>query len=354
MQKKKKKTKLSIKKIFIFMILIILILVILLNSNKKSKLEKLGYSKSEINIINNLSNEEKNTIYKYSYNKNLIDVIKNKDYKSDKLEEYIKLLDKYDDAELVIKYVNNYSKLELDDISIKFIDQKYFISDFLDRYKKYLNNNKNLDYEEIVRRVNSNLDYTFYEDSTKADLSKGMLTLVNKYYYLDKSYVPDDLDSVSGIYARDSAKLKKVAKENFIKMADDARKEGLTLKVTTGYRSYNFQSTLYNNYVKRDGIKDADTYSARPGYSEHQLGYSADITNKDLVSFREFENTKEYEWLLKNAYKYGFIMRYPKNKEYITGYMFESWHFRYVGLDIAKYIYENDITYEEYYAYFIR
>lgn len=351
---KKKKTKLSIKKIFIFILLIILILIILLNLNKKSRLERIGYNKTEINIINNLSEDEINTIYKYSYSKNLINVIKNENYNSDKLEEYIKLLDKYDDTDFIIKYVNNYSNLELDDITIKFIKQKYFISNFLDRYKKYLNNNKNLDYEEIVRRVNSNLDYTFYTDSIKADLSKEMLTLVNKYYYLDKSYVPDDLDNVSGIYARDIAKLKKIAKENFIKMADDARKEGLTLKITTGYRSYDFQSTLYNNYVKKDGVKDADTYSARPGYSEHQLGYSADITNKELVSFREFENTKEYEWLLKNAYKYGFILRYPKDKEYITGYMFESWHFRYVGLDVAKYIYENDITYEEYYAYFIR
>lgn len=351
---KKKKTKLSIKKIFIFILLIILILIILLNLNKKSRLERIGYNKTEINIINNLSEDEINTIYKYSYNKNLINVIKNENYNSDNLEEYIKLLDKYDDTDFIIKYVNNYSNLKLDDITIKFIEQKYFISNFLDRYKKYLNNNKNLDYEEIVRRVNSNLDYTFYTDSIKADLSKEMLTLVNKYYYLDKSYVPDDLDNISGIYARDSAKLKKIAKENFIKMADDARKEGLTLKITTGYRSYDFQSTLYNNYVKKDGVKEADTYSARPGYSEHQLGYSADITNKELVSFREFENTKEYEWLLKNAYKYGFILRYPKDKEYITGYMFESWHFRYVGLDVAKYIYENDITYEEYYAYFIR
>ena len=137
-------------------------------------------------------------------------------------------------------------------------------------------------------------------------------------------------------------------------MADAARKENLTIKITTAYRNYNFQSILYNNYVKSDGIKAADTYSARPGYSEHQLGYSTDLTNGKNVSFDDFETTKEFEWLSKNAYKYGFILRFPKDKDYLTGYKYESWHYRYVGEDIAKYIYENDITYEEYYAYFLR
>ena len=106
--------------------------------------------------------------------------------------------------------------------------------------------------------------------------------------------------------------------------------------------------------VRIDGVEAADTYSARPGFSEHQLGYSIDLTNGESVPFEEFHNTKEYEWLKDNAYKYGFILRYPKDKEYITGYIFEPWHIRYVGYDIAKYIYENNITYEEYYAYFIR
>ncbi|MBQ2946285.1 MAG: M15 family metallopeptidase [Bacilli bacterium] len=181
-----------------------------------------------------------------------------------------------------------------------------------------------------------------------------MYTLVNKYNYLNKDYVPDNLVNVTGMYARDKAELVNVAYDNFVKMADDARKSNLTIKITTGYRSYNFQSTLYNNYVKVDGVKNADTYSARPGYSEHQLGYSADLTNAKNVAFDDFENTDEYKWLKDNAHKYGFIMRYPKAKEYITGYMFESWHYRYVGIEIATYIYENNITYEEYYAYFLR
>ena len=141
---------------------------------------------------------------------------------------------------------------------------------------------------------------------------------------------------------------------SFKKMADAAKEEGLTLLITTAYRNYNFQATLYNNYVRQDGKEQADTYSARPGYSEHQLGYSADLTNKERVNFGEFKNTKEFTWLKDNAYKYGFIIRYTEANQYITGYVPESWHYRYVGNDIAKYIYENNITYEEYYAYFLR
>ena len=249
---------------------------------------------------------------------------------------------------------NSITPTEQIDPDKKWKEEKYYIDEYLDRYKNYYSENSDLTYAEVITRVNSKLDYKFYNDSTKAKIEKGIFTLVNKFYYLDETYTPDNLVVVNGIYARDSAKLVDIAFDNFKEMADEASKEGLTLKVTTGYRSYSFQSTLYNNYVKNDGIEAADTYSARPGYSEHQLGYSADLTNASLVSFDDFKNTNEYKWLQDNAYKYGFILRYPEGKEYITGYMFESWHYRYVGVDIAKYIYENNITYEEYYEYFLR
>ena len=250
--------------------------------------------------------------------------------------------------------IENNNIIEQDDPDKMWKDEKYYINDFLDRYKNYYNEHNDLTYKEVITRVNSNIDYNFFDDSKPSDISKKIYTLVNKYYYLDDNYIPDNLVTVSGKYARDSAKLVDIAFENFKKMADDASMEGLTLKVTTGYRSYNFQSTLYNNYVKNDGVKLADTYSARAGYSEHQLGYSADLTNANLVSFDNFKNTDEYKWLQNNAYKYGFILRYPESKEYLTGYQFESWHYRYVGTEISKYIYENNITYEEYYAYFLR
>lgn len=385
-----KKRKLKVKNILILLIILIVIiftLLILFNRNN-NKLEKIGYSNLEIEELEKLSDEELNTIYKYDYNSNLIYIVTSENYNKDNLDlyldytlknsdidylkifnlinheyfkkenvdKYITYLKKFDNIDGIIKYVNEYENksINLDSTTLSFINEEYFIVDYLDRYLNYYGNHKDLSYKEIVTRINSNLDYEFYTDSTKSDLTKEIYTLVNKYNYLEKDFVPDNLVSVTGIYARDKAQLVDVAYDNFVKMADAARENNLTIKVTTGYRSYNFQSTLYNNYVKADGVKNADTYSARPGYSEHQLGYSADLTNAKNVSFDDFENTDEYKWLKDNAYKYGFIMRYPKDKEYITGYIFESWHYRYVGVEIATYIYENDITYEEYYAYFLR
>lgn len=385
MKKRKFKVK-NILLLFISIIILIFLILIIFNRNN-NKLKSIGYSNLEIKELEKLSNEELNIIYKYNYNSNLIyivtsenynkdnldlyikytlenndvdylkifNLINHKDFKKKNINNYIKYLKKFNNLDGIIKFVNNYNNdIKIDDTTLSLINEKYFIIDYLDRYLNHYKNNKDLDYKEIITRVNSNLDYEFYIDSKEADISKETYTLVNKYNYLNKDYVPNNLVNVTGIYARDKAELVMIAYDNFIKMADAARKENLTIKVTTGYRSYNFQSNLYNNYVKADGVKNADTYSARPGYSEHQLGYSVDLTNAKNVSFSDFENTDEYIWLQENAYKYGFIMRYPKDKEYITGYMFESWHYRYVGVDVATYIYENNITYEEYYAYYLR
>ena len=133
-------------------------------------------------------------------------------------------------------------------------------------------------------------------------------------------------------------------------MCKEAEKEGIYLKAGSTYRSYSYQLDLYNRYVKRDGKKEADTYSARAGYSEHQTGLAIDIMNNKEVYIDEKDTKKEYEWLINNSYKYGYILRYPKEKEHITGYMFEDWHFRYFGEIIATELYNNKLTYEEYLA----
>ena len=130
-------------------------------------------------------------------------------------------------------------------------------------------------------------------------------------------------------------------------MCEAAIKENIYIYAASGYRSYATQKYLYNNYVATDGFANAETYSARPGYSEHQTGLAMDIANKyDFIS----KNDKEFTWLVKNSYKYGFILRYPENKDNLTGYMYEEWHYRYVGKDIAKKVYESDLTYDEFVA----
>ena len=129
-------------------------------------------------------------------------------------------------------------------------------------------------------------------------------------------------------------------------MADAARKEGLSLLCVSAYRTEDYQRGLYNSRVNSAGKEYADSYSARPGHSEHQTGLAVDINSTSGT----FEYTDEFKWMVKHGHEYGFILRYPKGKEWITGYAYEPWHYRYVGEEVAKIIHDENITYEEYYA----
>ena len=233
----------------------------------------------------------------------------------------------------------------------KFAAGKYYIENNLARYEAYLEANPELDIDEVIKCVNSGIDKTWYEDVEPTDLSKGNLVIINKLHYVDQNYEPDNLVSMSGY---GNGYLVKDAHDAYAEMYEAAKADGMNLIITTSYRSYGFQSTLYNNYVKQDGQASADTYSARPGYSEHHSGLAVDLSTPSLTNaFTEFIYTDEYQWMKKNSYKYGFIQRYTDENQYITGYQPEAWHYRYVGKDVAKYIYENNITFEEYYAYFV-
>lgn len=228
----------------------------------------------------------------------------------------------------------------------------HYNKNFKDRYIAYKKKNKNLSDEEIITRVNIGLDNEYYTNTKPStNLNKNTI-LVNKYNYLEENYIPNDLEDISLQYARSGMKLVREAKEAYEAMAKNASTSNLKLVATSSYRSYEYQDKLYNNYIKSDGIEAADTYSGRPGFSEHQTGLAVDIYN-GKETYTNFEKTKEFEWMQKNAYKYGFILRFPKDKEDITGYIYESWHYRYVGIKIATYIHENNISYEEYYVKFI-
>ena len=233
----------------------------------------------------------------------------------------------------------------------KFEDGKYYLEKNLERYEAYLNSNPTLDIDEVIKRVNSGIDKTWYVDVEPSDLSKGNLVIVNKLHYVDQNFEPENLVSMSGY---GNGYLVKDAHDAYVELYNAAKNDGMNLIVTTSYRNYGFQSTLYYNYVNRDGQESADTYSARPGYSEHHTGLAVDLSTPSLTNaFTEFIYTDEYKWMQNNCYKYGFIQRYTDENQYITGYQPEAWHYRYVGKDIAKYIYENNITFEEYYAYFV-
>lgn len=175
------------------------------------------------------------------------------------------------------------------------------------------------------------------------------LVVVNNYNKLDKNYVPKNLVKVNIPFIDSISEEEKQLEENVAlqleKLVKMASSEGINYLGTSGYRSYKSQKEIYYNRVKSQGLKKANEYVAKPGTSEHQTGLCIDLTNED----RWFvEVTKEAKWLKENAHKFGFILRYPKGKEDITGKKFEPWHIRYVGEDIAKYIYENNLTLEEY------
>ena len=165
--------------------------------------------------------------------------------------------------------------------------------------------------------------------------------IANKTYNLPQDYNP------GGLLTKVQTAVNKM-------FAAAKAEKGFNLTNASGFRSYESQKNIYNNYVARDGKAEADTYSARPGYSEHQTGLALDICDSSLTGCitNKFDNTAQAAWLNENAYKYGFILRYVKNKTNETGYIFESWHFRYVGVELAEKLYNNGnwITMEDYFG----
>lgn len=220
------------------------------------------------------------------------------------------------------------------------------------RYMDYYKKNNHLPLKKIITYVNIGLDKPFYTNIQETTNLNNINILVNKYISLPKDYIPNNLEEIDINYALPGMKLVKDAKNAFESMAKDAKKENLTIIAMSTYRSYEYQKNLYSNYVNKDGVEKANQYSAKPGHSEHQTALAVDIYNKEKP-YTEFENTKEFLWMQENAYKYGFILRYPKYKTHITGYQYEAWHYRYIGTDIAEYIHKNDLTYDEYYYEFI-
>lgn len=199
--------------------------------------------------------------------------------------------------------------------------------------------------EEIVGKSNNGFMITKLNDVYYVD---GVL-MVNKTYGLPSTYKPvNPYKPITKDYLYGGDYIEDFVMEAFLEMKEAAKGEDINLVITSGYRSYSVQEELYNNYVKRDGKEEADTYSARPGHSEHQSGLCFDLNGTN----RDFIKTKEGKWLNDNCYKYGFALRFPEGKEEYTGYMYEGWHFRYVGEELAEKLYNNGnwLSLEEYYG----
>ncbi len=245
-----------------------------------------------------------------------------------------------------IKEINNYTPFE------KISNYK---TENKERYIRYYENNKNLSYEETVTKVNIGLDYNYYEYIKKSDMDKDILILVNKYLKLDENYIPNDLEEINSKYFINGNKevrlLRKEAKIAFEKLSEDSIKNGTPVYGQSAYRSYERQEEIYNNLANQVGNNKADLDTARPGHSEHQTGLTIDVSSTKEGNMLRFEASDSYNWMINNAYKYGFILRYPKSKENIHGFVYESWHFRYVGINVATDMHNNysNLTFEEYY-----
>ena len=290
----------EIKKIIIIVIAVVIVVSVILLvkgcDSTKSDLKKLGYSKEEINtIIEKLSESDITKILDMDYNKNLVSII----------------------------------------------NEQYYIPDNLERYLTYSNKNENI--KDIISIVNVGADSDWYTNTKEANVDEGIKMLVNKFHYLKEDYLPDDIVPISNWYAYDGHSIKKEVYDKYVSMWNAANEEGLRLLVNSSYRTFEDQQNEYD--------MSNDDYASRPGFSEHQTGLALDIVTDNIIG-NEFENTEEFKWLQENAHLYGFILRYPKDKEYITGYNYESWHYRYVGKELATKVKESGLTYDEYYAYY--
>ena len=283
--------------VVVFVVVVVGIILIIQNSNKTEKaLKELGYSKEDITVITEkLSETDIEKVLNMEYNQKLASII----------------------------------------------SAQYYIPDNLDRYLAYSPKTDNID--DIISIVNVGANSEWYTNTEETNLDDGIKMLVNKFHYLNEDYLPDDIVPISNWYAYEGHSTKKEVYDHYVSMWNDANEQGLVLLVNSSYRTFEEQQEQYD--------MSNDDYASRPGYSEHQTGLALDIVS-DGVQGNEFENTDEFKWLQENAHKYGFILRYPKDKEYITGYNYESWHYRYVGEELATKVKESGLTYDEYYAYY--
>lgn len=232
---------------------------------------------------------------------------------------------------------------------LNYKDIKNFDITKIDRYIAYQEKNTNYDTKTVVTYVNIGLDlkgYSSYTSYIKEEAQNDLTILVNKYHKLPDDYEPDDLVYLSYTNGGYRYQLRKEAALHFEELTEVAKIDNVIFYPFSAYRSFSVQSTLYNNYKRRDGEEKADTYSARPGFSEHQTGLAIDVRSSTL---NDNLTNKDYEWMLNNSYKYGFIVRYPKGKQHITQFIEEPWHIRYLGVELATKVHDSNLTYDEYY-----
>ena len=314
------------------------------------KLKNIGYSLNDISIIIKNKNIKKYAL-KNEYDSELMDYVNTKGFDINNLSKYKEYKKNNIDASIedTIKIVNLGLNIEYSDKLINIINHKYFINSRVNRYLEYTGKNN---IAEIIKYVNCDRDREFYTKILQTNTEKGILMLVNKYYYLNDSFTGLDLVNIESNYG--TGQMNQEAYNAFKKLSDDARNQGLNILVKSGYRDFYTQQSIYNGYLQTNGEWWTNLMSAKAGHSEHQTGLAVDVQTYSTYNLRDFLYTNEYNWMINNSYKYGFILRYPENTRDTTGYDFEPWHYRYVGIEAAKIIHDENLLFEEYYSYYIQ
>lgn len=243
--------------------------------------------------------------------------------------------------------------LEKEEQMIPIITEKYFIESKLEEYLNFQKENQDKSTYDIVAMVNVHANKKWYEEIKETNTTLGNLLLVNKFNQLPQNYTPENLVEVSNWYSYGTQKITKETYDAFINLFNKAKEDNINFFINSSYRDQKSQEATYESIKKSFGTTRADNQAARPGHSEHESGYAFDIFSPGSTSTGNFQDSEAYSWLKEHAHLYGFIERYPKGKEYITGYNYESWHWRYVGIEVATKIKEEEITFDEYYAYYI-
>lgn len=261
------------------------------------------------------------------------------------------------DTEKILKNINN------NDIDLIIKEEKknsfyptlvtnnYYIKDNYKKYLEYYEYHGTTEIKDIIAIINCKSNENWYTNLNKSKTNKNPI-LVNKYNYIEEDYIPNDIININLQTSYDNNSAKKEVVNAYYKMHADIKNElGINLMVNDSYKTYKNQEEKYKEY-KKVSLEYADTFCERPGHSEHQLGLALDLVSTKNYNEKDFIESEEYKWLEKNAYKYGFIIRYPKEKYKITGFN-EPNHFRYVGTTISNIIHKENITLDEYHAYYI-
>lgn len=223
----------------------------------------------------------------------------------------------------------------------------YYNEDKLEQYEVYQQSNPNLSIEDIVTHVNMGIDVPFFtRDPIIIENPEAIDVLVNKIYQFPDDWEPD---LSKFVWLTDSQRMHYEAAEAFKALSDACVSHGFTIQAISTYRSSERQEVIYRNNLNQYGEEYTSQYSARPGHSEHQSGLAVDV-GIDGGAFTDIDSDANYETFLGLLEEFGFIVRYPKGKEHLTGYAYEPWHIRYLGSDLAQQVNKSGLTYDEYVA----